>query len=736
MAISAKETQDIIQQIARFSSRGEITPYQLDPRESGMATGPRYRQRSLLRPDAKLDYVRPSQDSREELNKLDDDIYKFIYLRREQFGRRQDLLSHQFIWDVEGKLRSHAPEYEVGAYLGLLRMAADLDQTGQTHVTSSEKNTFHAFGRRATVGRGEGEIFDASLINRYQALSQSQNPQSQRALADLFRLVARAARLPLIGNMQEASSAGIGVLLRVIELAGDFNSDSRGGKGGAFQLGPMDVFLAARAVLANRSVTNPTLTLLTDLVLDEGGLYHEDLLNWLRDIASTSSDHTLLIPDSLSRQSYRLGSQNLTALEMVLAGGYRLAKDGRNRSDLMAGISTLGDALLHQVQIQDTHKDLQIQKILHNFNRLLREERRSAMRINEDRQVERAEASNLRPVIAEGAVEFQTADYGPYLTEWDDLVDGIRRRLTSKSPAFRNLVAQLAVVRSLDTCMLYGLTPPGSRCVSRLARLFQDEETRERLQIRSEDWERLEDKLAGGQAGLFSSLEALLGALYGFEPVLHSTRFRLADRVKDHLNGSIAHSDSAATVYLERDSTRQAGAGREYSNGDEGDGLDVALLRVVAEILLLQDVAQSNGSDEVDDPYGKFLAYLLIYREQMGRTPFNDPATLVRRLNPLPPVWEDSLQAHYLAIQQKHAQRHLIPSPTHISLPSGWRRGFELGYMSEIKTLFDEALPEDLHQKLLDHITGRQVFLDKASQRLAEIKLRLARERMDSILGG
>ncbi len=723
MAISARETQDITLQIARFSKQGEITPYRLDPRDAAMATGPRYRQRSLLRPDAKLDFVRPAQDSREELLKLDDDIYKFIYLRREQLGHRQDLLSHQFIWDVEGQLRADASDYEPGTYLGLLRMAADLDQTGSTHVTSSEKNSFHALGRRATVGRRENEVFDPGLINRYRALAQSEDPHSQRALADLFRLVARSARLPLMGNMQEASSAGIGVLLRVVELAGDFNGDSNGKSHGGlsggsrhgFGLGPMDVFLAARAVLANRSVTNPTLALLRELVLDEGGLYHEDLLNWLRDIAAFSSDHTLLIPETLSRQGYRLGSQKLSALELVLAGGYRLAKAGPDRTDKVAGLQTLGDALLNQVQVQDTHKDLQIQKILQNFNKLLQGERRSAMRINEDRRMARSEAVTALPTResegegAGAASGFPASDYGAHLIEWDGIVDRIRRRLTSKSPAFRNLVAQLAVVRSLDTCMLYGLTPSGSRCVSRLARLFQEKETRDRLQLGEEDWERLEDKLAGGQAGLFSSLEALLGSLYRFEPVLHSVRFRVSDRRSD-LTESIVPDDNA---------------------------LDVDLLQVVAHILLSEEAGINQDAESVDDPFIKFLAFLVCYREQLDRAPYDDPATLIRRLHPLPPAWEPSWRSHYLALETRWSGLpHLIPSSAHVSLPAGWKSGFELGYMREIKALLEETLPEDLHQKLLDHVTGRQVFLDRASQRLAEIKLRLARERLESVLGG
>src|SRR6185295_11598363 len=136
--------------------------------QAGMATGPRNRKRSLMRKGSAPEYVRPQAAvSDDEWQKLDDDIYKFLHLRRDEFGRLSEPPSQQFIAEMEAQLKLSDARYELGSYLGLVRLAADLDSTRHTFVTASERGVFHALGRRLTTGRQQGENFDPAMVKRY-----------------------------------------------------------------------------------------------------------------------------------------------------------------------------------------------------------------------------------------------------------------------------------------------------------------------------------------------------------------------------------------------------------------------------------------------------------------------------------------------------------------------------------------------------------------------------------------
>jgi hypothetical protein len=380
LAIGVKETQEIIRQAAVISRTEPAVPVKLDPQEVGMATGPRHRKRALLRASPVLDYLEPAEGKADPWQKLDDDIYKFLQVRKDQFGRMQAPPSQQFISEMEAQLKQSDSEYELGSFLGLLRQAADLDQTRQTYVTASEKNAFHAFERRITDGRKTGEAFDPGMVKRYRDLLESNHPTTNRGLADLFRLVSRAARLPLIGSLREAPSLSVAVLLQVVDLSTRFNQRSQGSL--EFQIGPMDVFLGARTVLFNRSVVNPTLSIVKELVLDESGLYHDDLIELLQNVGVFGSELTLLMPESLTEDGFAVRSGTYSAVELVMAAGTKLA---RGEAPAQRAMTTLADAIVHKVQQQDSHKDRQIQSILLHFNRLMMGERRSAARVTEER---------------------------------------------------------------------------------------------------------------------------------------------------------------------------------------------------------------------------------------------------------------------------------------------------------------------------------------------------------------
>jgi hypothetical protein len=406
VAIGVKETQDIIRQAAVLSRNEPAVPAKLDPQEVGMATGPRHRKRALLRAIALPDYLDPGEMAQDPWQKLDDDIYKFLQVRKDQFGRMGAPPSQQFIAEMESQLKLADPDYELGSFLGLMRQAADLDQTRQTYVTASEKGAFHAFARRIGEGRRNGENFDPGMVKRYRDLLASNHPTTNRGLADLFRLISRAARLPLIGCINDAPSLSVAVLLQVIDLATRFNESTHGPK--ELQVGPMDVFLGARTVLFNRSVANPTLSIVKELVLDETGLYHDDLIELLRNVGVFGSELTLLMPESLTEEGFALQGGTYSAVELVMAAGSKLSKA---QGPVHRAMTTLADAIVHKVQQQDGHKDRQIQNILSHFNRLLQGERRSAARVTEDRQQARFDYMSAIQKASQLAKGMQTGEF-------------------------------------------------------------------------------------------------------------------------------------------------------------------------------------------------------------------------------------------------------------------------------------------------------------------------------------
>ncbi len=777
MAIGFKETQEIIRKASALSRNASV-PAKLEPLEVGMATGPRQRNRALMRPGTAADYLDPAETKIDEWQKLDDDIYKFLQLRKDQFGRLGSPPSHQFIAEMEAQLKFNEPAYALGAYLGLLRQAADLDQTRQTFVTASEKGAFHAFARRLTQGRKDGDVFDPSMVKRYLDLLDTNHPTTFRGLADLFRLISRAARQPLIGGVREAPSLSISVTLQVVDLAARFNQQSAGRL--EFQVSPMDVFLGARTVLFNRSVTNPTMSMVKELVLDDTGLYHEDLVEWLRSVGTFGSELTLLMPDSLTAEGFALQGGTYSAVELVMAAGAKLS---RAEVSVERALETLSDALVHKIQQQDAHKDQQIQSILGHFNQLLQGERRSAARVTQDRQqarfdyitaIQRAsqlakgmkttqmpalsaltapqdestQAFQLPPpglpaaaVIAGISVE----EYENQLSAWDGLLGRIRKKLSAKSPVFKSLASQLSKVRALDTCMAFGLTPSGGRCANRLARLLQSEEVRVRLGLPIPVAEAIQEAFGMDYLVFQASLECLVESLYNFQPDFKTSRFRLRDRKPDSRMGLVAG--------------REGLDGRDTIHFSDGGGIDEVLIKIFLGTLFLgHEMMTTRGKGTVaqfdldgslrfpsseslstlgySDPFLTYCAFLWASKQTLMQAPIDDLETALTLMSRLTPEWRHAMVRKYAEISGSFKSSRLIPRPRNLELRTGWVSGCEKGFMSEVKGVYEQSQgASGLEARLLELLTDIQPTVDKACEALESEKLRLTREWVLLILG-
>ncbi len=762
MAIGVKDTQEIIRQAAALSRSAASVPAKLDPQEVGMATGPRHRKRILLRAGTLPDYLNPDETVTDEWQKLDDDIYKFLQVRKEQFSRLASPPSHQFLAEMESQLKFNDPDYELGSYLGLMRQASDLDQTRQTFVTASERGAFHAFARRLTEGRRQGEAFDPGMVKRYRELLDSNQPTTFRGLADLFRLISRAARQPLIGGMREAPSQSISVLLHVVDLSARFNQNSLGNL--EFQVGPMDVFLGARTVLFNRSVVNPTLSMVKELVLDDAGLYHEDLIELLKSVGVFGSELTMLMPESLTEEGFAVQSGNYSAMELVMAAGARMAKAP---GPVGRALATLADAIVHKVQQQDTHKDKQIQSILGHFNRLLEGERRSAARVTQDRQQARFDymtaiqkASQLArgmqtgqfAVMVAGETEasprnephfhsptrpaaallagLSAAEYENLLGTWDALLGRIRKKLTTKSPVFKFLASQLARVRSLDTCLAYGLTPAGGRATARLTKLIQGEELRSKLGMSPAIAEAMEDAFSMDYPAFMASLESLVATLYEFRPGMQALQFRLRDRPSSK------------------------GPRSEEVDG----GLDDVLLRILmGAILLAHEMVAMGGSAPSaqfrpdgklrfpdaaglatlgnSDPFLTYCAFLWAAKKTLTEAPISDLDTSLALMSRLTPEWRDAMARKYRELKGAAVKQKLMPGLADTVVRKGWELGFERGFMAEVKTAVEDGIGGmGMDGRLSELLTGIQADIDRACDAVESEKLRMTRDRVLGIL--
>lgn len=776
MAIGVKETQEIIRQAAALSRNEPPLPVKLDPREAGMATGPRFRNRSLLRSGSSPDYLHASQESVDAWQKLDDDIFKFLQLRKDQFGRMADPPSHQFIAELEAQLKFGDPGYELGTYLGLVRLAADLDQTRNTHVTASEKNAFHVFRRRISEGRKEGESFDPEMVKRYRDLLETNQPATFRGLADLFRLVSRAARLPFIGNMDEVPAHSVAVMLQVMDLAARFNQSV--GKPRQFQVGPMDVFLAARSVLCNRSVTQPTLSMVKELVLDKTGLYHEDLLEWLVNVGVFGSELTLHMPESLSAEGFTLQGAAYSATELVMAGGLRLA---RSPDRARKALATLADAILHKIQQQDGHKDRQIQVILQHFNGLIGTERRSASRISGDRQQARFDyvdaiqragrlareiqagqfASALlrspeAAVMAEPSAaavpdapetdgpapesvvtvrRFPIADYSSLLGEWDGLLTRIRKKLSIKSPIFKSMIAQLARVRSLDTCLAFGLTPGGSRCIARLGKLLQGEEAQAMLGIGPEAADMLENAFSSRHPAFLASVEALIMTLYDFKPGMRNLQFRERDRRGAHAG----IRDGRETLVLREGSDLDGPVLNlvlaSILTGAGGRGRD-RVPRFQADGRLQFPPAEEMTSAVDGNPFLAYCAFLWVCKRGKGQSPLGDPLAALHAFAGLSQGRGRSLLRKVRELSEDALARiQLVPGLEEIRFRPGWEEGFEKGFMDDVAQVFAESGGgSGLESGLLGLLSEIQTDIDRTSDTMERDKLGMTRERVMRIL--
>lgn len=364
------------------------------------------------------------------------------------------------------------------------------------------------------------------------------------------------------------------------------------------------------------------------------------------------------------------------------------------------------------------------------------------------------------------------AEYEVLLGTWDQVLGRIRKKLTTKSPVFKTLTSQLAKVRSLDTCLAYGLTPAGGRATGRFAKLIQSDELRGRLGVPAEIAEAMEDAFSMDYPGFLASLESLITALYDFKPALHTIQFCLRDRLPAVRPGLVDMGRQVSKVNHLGSPANQGGSpsakstpenrldGRETTMWADAAELDeVALRLLMGSILLGLEMAGGlNGPKSVpqfqtdgklrfpavnglsslgdSDPFLAFATLLWSAKRTLGDVA--DPADLessLMRLIRLSPDERQAMKARYTEwIGPGNRPSSLVPGLGKTRLRDGWRRGFERGFMAEVQAVWEGTEGSVLEQRLLELLTEVQTDIDSACETLEVEKSRLTRERLARIL--
>jgi hypothetical protein len=188
----------------------------------------------------------------------------------------------------------------------------------------------------------------------------------------------------------------------------------------------------------------------------------------------------------------------------------------------------------------------------------------------------------------------------------------------------------------------------------------------------------------------------------------------------------------------------------------EGAELDEPMLKLILGAILLGREASAGfepsappfrpdgrlifpggkGSLGEGDPFLAYCALLWVGTQTLGEAPVGDLETSLMLMIRLTPEWRAALHRRYRELLEETRFGKQVPGLHGMALRPGWERGFENGFMNDVKSVFDgDAGEANFDARLLGLLTGLQMDIDKACDILEGDKLRLARERLQGILG-
>jgi hypothetical protein len=123
-------------------------------------------------------------------------------------------------------------------------------------------------------------------------------------------------------------------------------------------------------------------------------------------------------------------------------------------------------------------------------------------------------------------------------------------------------------------------------------------------------------------------------------------------------------------------------------------------------------------------------------REIQGQAPLGDPEAGLMLMARLTPEMRSNLSRRYRDLAAELGSEAGPRNPVSIIRRPGWKNGFEMGFMGEIRHAYENSQGgSGLDSMLRAHLASIQPEIDQACEALDREKLRLSRERLLRCLG-
>lgn len=315
-----------------------------------------------------------------------------------------DSVDSDRIAKLERVFQSRSGAYVPGHFLSLVRLALDIGDTERSGLTVLESRSLHLLERRLFEQQRSERPPPPAAVAGWLAEFHSGDPWRLRGLADLLRYLDEVMGHPFLGHPDQVTSDGLQLLLGLHQAHLSLSPKQTGPLGRV----PLDVCLAARAVLANSRVLHLRMGALLDRILSPEMPLWVDLGEWVQDL-SHQRDATFQLPTGEAVPDFLVETRRLRALDLVVTVAERLHRTVRALSidDSLVALERTLQRRIHRQEARKRHIAILLRRVI---DRALHEKHRRSMRLASFRH----SAEGPAPVVAISGTESP---------EWERLLD-------------------------------------------------------------------------------------------------------------------------------------------------------------------------------------------------------------------------------------------------------------------------------------------------------------------------